>query len=98
MVKKIGDLLREYFIEKGWKSEDPCSTIFLNWNSLVGKPFCEHTRPVEIIEGVLFIEADHPGWLQMFSLKKDSILGLLEKKVPMADIRDVRARLGVRSQ
>jgi len=96
MLKKIGDLLTLYLRLRGWPAEDPCSKIFLDWNATVGEPFCEHTKPVELTDGVLSIEADHPGWLQMVSLKKASLLEAIKKAAPKANVTEIKARLGAR--
>jgi predicted nucleic acid-binding Zn ribbon protein len=96
MLKRIGDLLAEYLRQRGWQADDPCAKIFLDWNATVGEPFCEHTKPVELTDGVLSIEADHPGWLQMVSLKKASLLGAIRKAAPRANITEIKARLGIK--
>ncbi len=96
MLKRIGDLLAEYLRSRGWQGEDPCAKIFLDWSATVGEKFCEHTKPVELTDGVLFIEADHPGWLQMVSLEKASLLEAIRKAAPRANVMEIKARLGVK--
>ncbi len=96
MVKKIGDLLAEYLRERGWTANDPGSKIFLEWKTLVGEPLCDHTEPVEITDGILLLEADHPGWLQRVSLKKAFLLERISEMAPGANVTDIKARLGVK--
>ncbi len=96
MVKKIGDILAEYLRGRGWSRQDPCSKVFLEWKAIVGEPLSAHTDPGEMADGVLYIEADHPGWLQMVSLKKEYLLERIRETAPEAKITEIRARLGVR--
>jgi predicted nucleic acid-binding Zn ribbon protein len=96
MVKKIGDVLREFLKERGWPAEDPCSAVFLNWKSIVGETFGEHSWPMEVEDGTLVVEVDHPGWMQMFLLRKGCLLESVRKVSPRAGIRDLRVRLRAR--
>ena len=93
MVNRAGDLLRQYMAEKGWSFEDPCARVFLQWNAIVGEPLCAHSRPLEINDGILTVRVDHPGWLQVFQIKKAEILRSLGCAAPGAKLRDLRARL-----
>jgi predicted nucleic acid-binding Zn ribbon protein len=93
-MKKIGDLLREYLRERGWLGEDPSSPIFLSWKTISGEPFSAHSRPLEIEDGVLIVEVDHPGWLQLMNMKKAALLSAIGEAAPRAEVRDVTLRLG----
>jgi predicted nucleic acid-binding Zn ribbon protein len=92
-MRKIGDLLREYIEEMGWPLEDPYSPIFQDWPSVAGKDFSQHSRPIDVSDGVLLVEVDHPGWLQMFLLKKPELLEAARKTAPKAALSGMRARL-----
>lgn len=93
MIKKIGDILREYLADKGWPADDPRSPVFLRWTEIAGEELGRHSRPVEIEDGILFVEADHPGWVQMISLQKTRLMKALAAEVPEAKIRDLRVRM-----
>ena len=97
-MKKIGEILSEYLRKRGWPSHDPCSRIFLEWKTLVGEPLCDHTEPVEISDGILHIKADHPGWIQMVSLKKAYLLERIREMAPGADITEIKSQLGIRKR
>ncbi len=94
MMKKVGDLLREFLRDRGWLGKDPSSVVFLEWESVAGEPFSGHSRPVEIEDGTLIIEVDHPGWLQLLLMKKASLLSAVQEAAPAAGIRDLVLRLG----
>ncbi len=94
MTKKVGDLLREFLRERGWLGRDPSAAVFLQWKTVAGEPFGEHSRPVEIEDGTLIVEVDHPGWLQLLLMKKASLLSAVREAAPGAGIRDLVLRLG----
>ncbi len=94
MTKKVGDLLREFLRERGWLGKDPSAAVFLQWESVAGEPFAGHSRPVEIEDGTLTVEVDHPGWLQLLLMKKASLLSAVQEAAPAAGIRDIALRLG----
>jgi predicted nucleic acid-binding Zn ribbon protein len=94
MMKKVGDLLREFLREHGWLGEDPSAVLFLQWQTVAGEDLAAHSRPVEIEGGTLIVEADHPGWLQLLLMKKASLLSAVQRAAPAAGIRGLSIRLG----
>ncbi len=94
MIKRVGELLKEYMREKGWSREDPCARIFLDWKGIVGDRLGLHSRAIEIQDGILTVEVNHPGWMQMFMMRKASIIGAVRRAAPGVDIREMRLRLG----
>jgi predicted nucleic acid-binding Zn ribbon protein len=93
VIKRVGDLLREYLKDRGWPAEDPFASIFLEWTKVAGDPIGEHSRPVEMEDGVLIVEVDHPGWMQILLLKKPSLLASIRERVPAMNVHDLRPRL-----
>ncbi len=93
MIRKIGDVLRQYLEEKGWTMQDPGSAVFLRWSEIAGEELAAHSQPVEIEEGTLIVDADHPGWAQMLSLRKTEILRSIKKAAPGSEIEAMRIRL-----
>jgi predicted nucleic acid-binding Zn ribbon protein len=94
MMRRIGDLLREFLRDRGWLGQDPSAVIFLQWQTVAGEAFGGHSRPVEIEDGTLIVEVDHPGWLQLLLMKKVSLLAAVQEAAPGAGVRDLSLRLG----
>ncbi len=92
-MRKAGEILQELLKQKGWPFKDPCGTIFSSWRSVVGEPAAEHSRPVEIEDGVLFVDVAHPGWKQILLLDKQRLLQRVRAAAPEANIRDIRLRV-----
>ncbi len=93
-MKKVGDILREYLRERGWLSGNPYAALFSGWVTVAGSGLAEHTRLVDVRDGVMIVEADHPGWLQMARMRKDALLSHARLAAPEARIEDVRFFLG----
>jgi predicted nucleic acid-binding Zn ribbon protein len=52
-----------------------------------------HSRVKEIEHGVLFVEADHPGWIQILQTRQAELLSAVQRKFPELDIRTIAFRL-----
>lgn len=95
-MKKVGDLLREYLREKGWLGGNPYDQLFARWPRIVGDAMAAHARLVDVRNGMLVVEVDHPGWLQMFRLRQDALLEASREAVPEVSLQGIRVRVGGR--
>ena len=93
-MKKVGDLLREYLREKGWLGGSPYDPLFREWNVIAGDAIASHARLVDVRDGILLIEVDHPGWLQMLKLRQAALLDAARHVAPLARVEGVRTRVG----
>jgi predicted nucleic acid-binding Zn ribbon protein len=93
-VRKVGDVLRDFLKERGWPAEDPYAALFRGWEDIAGPELGARSRVVEVEDGVIVVEVDHPGWLQMLQLRKRAVLEAARKAVPDGRIEDLRGRIG----
>jgi len=104
-MKKAGDVLLELFRDKYGYSEVksfediiPAKPgIFSSWESIMEKIFPEaafHSKIRELERGILYVEADHPGWVQILQTKQKDILLEVQKRYPELDIKSISLRLG----
>jgi predicted nucleic acid-binding Zn ribbon protein len=93
-VKSVGDLLKEYLRERGWVSGNPYEPLFREWKRIAGESLGAHSRLLDVQEGFLQVEVDHPGWLQMGQLRKTALLEGARLAAPAARIEGIRFRLG----
>lgn len=91
-MKKAGDLLKDFFdnLKLNGIDEKPIASF---WEDIVGKEIAQHTRVKEIKKGILIIEADHPGWLQIINLKKRQIIDKVIKEFPEKEITEMKSIL-----
>jgi predicted nucleic acid-binding Zn ribbon protein len=52
-----------------------------------------HSRIKELERGVLIVEADHPGWIQILQTKQAELLQAIQYRYPRQDIRGIAFRL-----
>jgi predicted nucleic acid-binding Zn ribbon protein len=93
-VKKVGDLLKEYLREKGWLGGNPYYPLFREWQAIAGEGLSRHTRLVDVQKGILLVEVDHPGWLQMLQLRQAALLEAARRLAPQAAVEGIKARVG----
>jgi len=95
-VKKAAEILARILDEKNRKLARTYSSIFGTWENIVGESLAEHSRIYEIANGNLFVEVDHPGWMQLLLMKKPQILRAVKRKVPALDVKDIRIKVNLR--
>lgn len=95
-ARKAGDVLRDFLKERGWPTDDPYGPLFRGWEDIAGPDLGPRSRVVEVENGVVLVEVDHPGWLQMLQLRKRALLEAARKAVPLCRIEDIRGRRAVR--
>jgi predicted nucleic acid-binding Zn ribbon protein len=93
-VKKVGDLLREFLKQKGWLEGNPYQPLFLQWQKIAGESLAAHARLLDVRNGLLIVEVDHPGWLQMLRLRQDALLAAARKAAPLVSVQGIRIRVG----
>ena len=59
----------------------------------IGKNMASHSRIIDIENGILLVEADHPGWIQMLGNYKKYILKGFQMKIPELKIETLAFRL-----
>ena len=52
-----------------------------------------HSRIKGLEKGVLFVETDHPGWIQILQTKQSELLSVVQHRYPDLKIRAIAFRL-----
>lgn len=65
-------------------------SFFNSWNKIAGTDISNHSRLSDIKNGILYIEVDHPGWIQLIQLRKKEILKKTKSMFPQLEINDIR--------
>ncbi len=95
-MRKVGDILKDYLRERGWLAGNPYAPLFSGWDTVAGASLAAHTRLTDVRDGIMIVEADHPGWLQMARMRKETLLSQARAAAPDARIVDARFFLGPR--
>ena len=94
-MKKAAEILARILDDKNRKLAHNYSSIFGSWERIVGQSLAEHSHIYEIVNKSLFIEVDHPGWMQLLLMRKPQILRAVKRKVPSLDVKDIRVKVNL---
>ncbi|MFP4330179.1 MAG: DUF721 domain-containing protein [Alkalispirochaetaceae bacterium] len=88
-MKRAGNLLGAFF--KGNNIEDSNGYVdfFQSWQQIVGVDLAAHSDAVDIRNGALVVEVDHPGWMQKLHMQRDRILTEVNRRYPNLGIRNL---------
>ncbi len=89
-MKKAGDILGDYMRNLHLNIEKGNSSVFKSWCKIAGEDMISHSAVKDISNGILVVEADHPGWIQLLQMRKKKILKNVKNYYPELDIIDVR--------
>jgi hypothetical protein len=96
-VKRIGDVLSSIFDEQTIKKAQGYSKLFDSWVDITEKngiaAAADHSRIKELERGILFVEADHPGWKQILQTKQSQLLNDFRRRFPGMDISGIALML-----
>jgi hypothetical protein len=92
-MKRAGELLSVFFDEKLLKKAKNYSDLFSSWTWITEKSgiaaAAGYSRLKEFERGVILIEADHPGWVQILLNKEQGLLKNTRRLFPELDIRGI---------
>jgi len=103
-MRKAGDIIKSMFSEKfgpGFmETARSTSGLFSSWAQVVAElwpnpeqTIALHSRIRELERGMLLVEADHPGWIQILQTKQGELLSAVQRRYPELDILAISFRL-----
>ena len=107
-MRKAGDILAEMFIEQFgpefMETARASSDLFSSWEQVLAElwpqenppPVTAYSRIKDLERGVLLVEADHPGWIQILQTKQTELLSAVKHRYPELEIRSISFRLSRR--
>lgn len=78
-------------ITNGWKYV--LSSIKSRNNKNIGELLISHTRVIDLKNGILLVETDHPGYIQTLQMYNSYIIRGMNKKYPELEIKTLSFRL-----
>ena len=107
-MRKAGDIVTALFSEKFgpqfMETARSTAALFSSWARVVTEVWprtiddeipavAVHSRIRELERGVLQVEADHPGWIQILQTRQGELLSAAQRRYPELDIRAIAFRL-----
>jgi hypothetical protein len=97
-IKRAGEILSVFFDERLMKKAQGYSKLFDSWAEVTAKngiaAAADHSRIGELDRGILRIEADHPGWIQLLQTRENKLLDDFRRRFPGMDISGISLVLG----
>ncbi len=87
----FSDSNKAYSVLDGWKKV--LLKIKSNKNPYEGQNLAEHSKVVDLKNGILIIEVEHPGWIELLQLHKKFILKGLNMNMPSLKIKNLGFKL-----
>jgi predicted nucleic acid-binding Zn ribbon protein len=92
--KKIADVLAQLITARGYGRIQADADFTAAWNLAAGPLLARFTRPGRLRRGQLEVTVANSTIIQELTFEKQNILAALQAKLPDANIRDIRFRLG----
>ena len=96
-MKRAGDILSAIFDERLMQKAQGYSKLFASWAEFAGKngiaAAADHSRIRELDRGILLVEADHPGWIQILQTKESRLLDDFRRRFPDLNISGISLML-----
>lgn len=93
-IKTAREVLSAFFDEEKLRQGGRYAEFFSSWKFLVGEQLAAHSHIADIKNGILYIEAEHPGWIQLLQLRQSAILAGIATRFPEFGLRGIGFRLG----
>jgi predicted nucleic acid-binding Zn ribbon protein len=95
-VQRIGGLLEAFIDKEVLQKAGTYSQLFSSWERVSTKcglpAAAAHSRIAALERGILLVEADHPGWIQLLQTKQRELLDEFSRLLP-DEIRGISFRL-----
>lgn len=92
-ARKASDLLGAILSPKAAATVEVWSDFFGFWGKAAGPNLAAHSHPVDVRNGIVFVEAEHPGWIQLLQMNQRRILEMIRSAFPELGISGIAFRL-----
>jgi hypothetical protein len=95
-MEKAGNLLNSLLGSALSREAEKYSSFFHFFKDVLGEQLARQIRIRDIENHVVIAEANHPGWIQTFAMKKAAVLSKLNLHFPDLKIRDIHIKLAAK--
>ncbi|HWE88603.1 MAG TPA: DciA family protein [Pseudonocardiaceae bacterium] len=86
----MGRLTARLSTERGWANRLAGGQVFAKWAALVGADVAEHTRPVQLRDGELVVQADSTAWATQLRLLQRQLIARIAKGIGDGVVRRIK--------
>ncbi len=91
--KDASTLLSAFFDKERFAEGSRFSELYGSWRAIVGERYAAHSRPDDVSKGILYVEVEHPGWIQLLQFRQAGILESVRRSYPEFKLRSIVFRL-----
>ena len=92
-VRKASELLGNILSPAVAAKADQWSRLFGFWRRAAGDALAAHSHIVDLRNGIVFVETDHPGWIQLLQLEQNRILLMIRSSFPELEVSGIAFKL-----
>jgi predicted nucleic acid-binding Zn ribbon protein len=86
----LGRLAARVAAEHGWNERLSGGQVFARWAELVGQDVAEHTRPIELRDGEMTVQADSTAWATQLRLLQRQLIAMIAKGIGHGVVKRMR--------
>ena len=91
--KDASVLVSAFFDKDRFAEGGHFTALHAAWGSIVGERYAAHSAPSDVIKGILYIEVEHPGWIQLMQFKQAAILESVKRAYPELKLKSILFRM-----
>lgn len=91
--KDVSTLLSAFFDKKRFEEGGRYAELHSAWRSIVGDRYAAHSWPDDVSKGILYVEVEHPGWIQLLQFRQAGILESVKRSYPELKLKSIMFRL-----
>ena len=96
-MRESADIIRQYFDRDIVQEGEEWIKLISSWEKIIGTDLAAHIKVKDLKGATLILESDHPGWAQIFYMKKSAIMRKMKKQFPRVAVKSFRVLCGNKS-
>jgi hypothetical protein len=92
-VRKASDLLGILLSPAVRDKADAWTRFSGFWKQAAGENLAAHSRVADVRNGIVFVETEHPGWIQLLQMRQNQILDAIKRTFPELGVSGIAFRL-----
>ena len=73
-MRRAADILARLLDRGTADNAELYGAFFKGWRRIAGEQIAAHSSVTDVRNGLVVVEADHPGWIQLIQLHQERIL------------------------
>jgi len=92
-IKDVSALLEVFFDRETMGAGGRYVEFLGSWRQIAGPRLGDHPRPVDVRNGILIVEAEHSGWIQLLQMRQEQIVASVQQRYPELGVRAMALKL-----